>query len=85
MEDHALYPSPLKDGQLCPLATEFIVTMGRISATFKEYVRKWPDAGTIEARAAEFIEETKRVFDVLHERITREDQELYPMVDAQGG
>jgi hemerythrin-like domain-containing protein len=85
MEDNALYPSLLKDDQLRPLAEEFMGEMGGISATFKEYVRKWPDAGTIEARAAEFIEETKRVFDVLHERITREDQELYPMVDAQGG
>ncbi|MGI6557577.1 MAG: hemerythrin domain-containing protein [Limnochordia bacterium] len=85
MEDNALYPSLLKDDQLRPLAERFMTEMGGISATFKEYVRKWPDAGAIEGRAAEFIQETKRVFATLTERIIREDQELYPLVDALGG
>lgn len=85
MEDNALYPSLLKDDKLRPLAERFMAEMGGISATFKEYVRKWPDAGAIEGQTADFIQETQRVFAILKERIIREDQELYPLVDALQG
>ena len=68
-----IMPSPFspQDDQLRPLAEEFM-EMG-VLATFKEYVRKWPDAGTIEA-GRQSLSKKPRVFDALHERITREDR-----------
>lgn len=82
-EDRSLYPHLLssQDSKLKEMAQKYMDEMGGIAAAFKGYVSKWPHAMAIQKAPADFIEETKGVFDALAKRIEREDDELYTLVD----
>lgn len=84
-EDWVLYPR-LKasgDAELIGMAGEFVDEMGHIAGDFVAY----DDAWTAEGIAADwpgFCAATQAVLDVLAIRIEREEQDLYPAVEALG-
>ena len=83
VEDKSLYPNLLKheNDEVRLTAKKFMDEMGGISAAFKAYLNKWPHSRDIAANPNDFIRETKNVFRELSDRIDREDNELYKLVD----
>ncbi|HEY4118842.1 MAG TPA: hemerythrin domain-containing protein [Byssovorax sp.] len=86
MEDKGLYPRlarhasrPVRD-----LAQRFMSEMGSIHDVFRDYLARWRDPAQIQRQAQSFVEETKGLLAALTQRIAREDNELYPMVDREG-
>ena len=83
VEDKNLYPELLnhKDENVRATAKRFIDEMGDIAEAFKNYVDKWPHSKAIQDNPQDFITETKGIFDALSTRISKEDNELYSLVD----
>ena len=86
MEDKVLYPYLLKstDEKIVELTKKYISEMGNIKTAFGEYSTKWANPMDIKNDPESFISETKGVFKVLAERIGKENNELYPLVDKLG-
>lgn len=85
MEDKSLYPGMLlsPDPRLPQLARRYQDEMGSLAQTFEAYVRKWPTNTSIVADRAQFITESKAVFNALSKRIHHENTILYKLVDEQ--
>ena len=85
MEDHALYPRLIhhEDAAVAALAAMYAEEMGGIKSAFMGYAHKWRAAKAIEAAPQEFIDETRGIVEALTERMTKEDAELYSLVDKQ--
>ncbi|MEK6578293.1 MAG: hemerythrin domain-containing protein [Bdellovibrionota bacterium] len=83
MEDEALYPEILAKGspQAKQTAQAFMKEMGSIKTVFTGYVGKWSTPDVIGTHAEDFCHETKQLFSALGNRISREDNELYPLYD----
>ncbi|MDH4229369.1 MAG: hemerythrin domain-containing protein [Nitrospirota bacterium] len=86
MEDKSLYPRLVShpDKKVSKLAKDFIAEMGGIAKAVTAYAGKWNTEERIRAEAATFIAETKGLFDALGKRIERENNQLYPLLDAHG-
>ena len=82
-EDWVLYPRLKESGdsQVAAVATAFSEEMGGLSEAFLAYNNKW-GAAAIEANWADYRAETKAILDALTGRITRENRELYPLLEA---
>jgi iron-sulfur cluster repair protein YtfE (RIC family) len=83
IEDTSLYPILcLGDNEeLKNKALEFKEEMGGIRGSFEAYIAKWPSGYQIKENFEEFIKETKSLFEALAERIDRENNILYQMID----
>ncbi len=83
MEDKHLYPKLLahEDIAVRTTAQKFIDEMGGIAQVFTTYLDRWPHAKAIQGNAAGFIEETKGLFNALGNRINRENNNLYPLLE----
>lgn len=83
MEDKSLYPHLLshKNDRLISLTTKYINEMGGIKESFEAFLKRWPTSARIQENPEGFIRETKGVIDILSNRISKEDKELYPLVD----
>ena len=83
MEDNSLYPRLLesKDELVRDTARRFIEEIGGIASAFNDYVNRWPKPLSIENNPVEFINESIEFFKKLKDRIHREDDILYPLVD----
>ena len=83
IEDASLYPVLLNsdDEEVKKVATEFIDEMGHIKDVFDNYIAQWPTGFKINERPDDFIKETQELFSVLADRIDREDNKLYILVD----
>jgi hemerythrin-like domain-containing protein len=86
MEDNALYPrlTNHKDKQVSELAKQYMNEMGGIKKVFTEYAQRWRSPAGIEGSTQQFIDETRGIFKALAERIAKEDNHLYPLVDQYG-
>jgi hemerythrin-like domain-containing protein len=84
MEDKSLYPELLDSPHesIRETARKYVDEMGGISGLFNEYLARWPYGATIQDHPAEFIQETRSIFTILYRRIEREDNELFPLIDA---
>ena len=82
-EDWVLYPRLKESGdpEVAAVATAFSDEMGGLSATFLAYNNKW-GAAAIEANWADYRVETQGIIEALTSRITRENRELYPLLEA---
>jgi hypothetical protein len=85
MEDKGLYPrlvrhqrTPVRD-----LAQRFMKEMGSILDQFQAYLARWRDPLHIQRHPQAFVDETRPLFAALIQRIAREDNELYPLVDRE--
>lgn len=82
-EDWVLYPRLLasKDSRIAATANQFIEEMGGLAAAFAAYNDKWP-APAIHADWTGYCAHSRTVIDALKCRITRENRELYPLLDS---
>ncbi len=85
MEDNALYPTLLKNSNedIRRLTQKYIDEMGNIKEAVGNYIQKWRNPVSIKDNPPEFIKETQGIFEALAHRIERENNELFPLVDAK--
>jgi hemerythrin-like domain-containing protein len=86
MEDKTLYPRLMQDPdpKLSGLAKRFADEMGGIAEIFGGYMERWPSAEAIQEAPRRFVADTRKLFAALATRIEREDNQLYPLLDARG-
>jgi iron-sulfur cluster repair protein YtfE (RIC family) len=84
MEDQYLYPKLVQsqDVKIRELATGYAQEMGGIRDTLLGYLGRWTTAARIQADPAGFTSETQQLFQVLGQRIQRENNQLYPLLEA---
>jgi hypothetical protein len=87
MENEALYPRLFdhSDPAVRTRAKELFDEVGDLYATFNDYAARWPTVAAIQANGPAFVKETREILFRLAIRMTRENDELYPLVDASGG
>ncbi|MDI9348677.1 MAG: hemerythrin domain-containing protein [Candidatus Symbiobacter sp.] len=84
MEDKFLYPKAAQshDAELRDLAQKMQTEMAGLSEEFTRYVKKW-SPNEIKADTQEFVSHSHRVVNALKDRIHREENFFYPMVQAK--
>jgi len=82
-EDNVLYPRLLQDenNQIKSMAQKYMVEMSGLKEVFADYMKNWPSSITIEKKPSQFITDTARIFAALNQRIEKENNELYYIVD----
>ncbi len=83
MEDTYLYPAMMKhpDAAVREKAEHFQKEMGNLSAAIEEFFKTWSAIGTISKDPQAFVDDWKRVFATLANRMNREDNDLYALID----
>ena len=81
-EDWLLYPRLLEseDPHIASTAQAFVEEMGGLAKAFTAYVESW-DAFRIEREWPQYKTETAGIIAALRCRITRENRELYPLLE----
>jgi hypothetical protein len=81
-EDWLLYPPLLAsaDSHIASVARAFSVEMGGLAAAYVAYCDRW-NADAIAADWAGYCSDSRELIDALTTRITRENRELYPLLD----
>lgn len=82
IEDRLLYPNLLRssDPAAASLAARFKSELGGLGEAFTAYMTQWTDSRI--AREWEiFCGETRAILDALAERVARETESLYPLLD----
>ncbi len=84
MEDESLYPKLLdhSDDKVSSIASDYLCEMGDLAEKFKGYMDTWNTVESIEDDPDEFVSRTNQILSALTNRITREDKELYRLVEA---
>lgn len=84
MEDEALYPRALGDGDatLQRVAAVLKRDVGPLHEEFQRFLEAWPSAAMIESRPRDFAMQLARTLRTIARRMQREEAELYPLVDA---
>ncbi len=82
MEDRGLYPVMLEHGNITAkeLARLYIDEMGGLKNAFVEYIINWKE-NRIADDPEKFIDETKSIFNLLANRVEKENTILYPFVE----
>jgi hemerythrin HHE cation binding domain-containing protein len=82
MEDRSLYPHLVnhRDLQLRTMAQRFLDERSQIRDRYDEYKGRWSSAAAIEANAERFVEETRQILGMLHNRMKMEDDVLHPEI-----
>ncbi|HEC97974.1 MAG TPA: hypothetical protein ENI58_07480 [Nitrospirae bacterium] len=70
-----------KDEKIKKVAIQFLEEIGGIAPAFNNYLNKWANPASIERNPSEFINETNELFNALKNRIERENNILYPLID----
>lgn len=81
-EDKFLYPKLLegKNPELKTMAKSYISEMGNIFNEFKNYKDKFNTKSKIIGNKDEFLKESKNIIQAIENRISKEDNILYPKV-----
>jgi hypothetical protein len=81
-EDWALYPVLFEsaDPTIAATAKKFNDEMGGLAAEFGLYSARW-DAMSIQSNWAGFCKESRNIIEALTSRITRENHDLYPLLE----
>ncbi|MCR5758048.1 MAG: hemerythrin domain-containing protein, partial [Selenomonas sp.] len=81
-EDKFLYPNLEKSDNetVRDLSRSFNAEMGGLAKTFMDYKEEFMTPTKIKANLAKFRQDTDRVIGALQERMQREDNDLYPLV-----
>ncbi|MBU0675177.1 MAG: hemerythrin domain-containing protein [Proteobacteria bacterium] len=84
LEDEILYPLLAKNNkeQIRNTATAFAREFGSVLKAFLDYEEKWSTTGAITQDREGFASETEHFFTVLQARITREDTELFTLIES---
>ena len=83
IEDDLLYPALIKDSteSIRNIAHIFSNELGGVEETFKRYKAKWIGQGTIAESLEAFISETEAMEKLLRNRIDKENNELFPLLE----
>ena len=83
MEQEALYPRLLasQDQEIASKARELESEISGLYDAFFAHLDKWTSTQAIAADASDFCAETTAILKRLGQRMRREDDELYPLVD----
>lgn len=86
-EDRSLYPMLMASGRggVAATARAFFDEMGQIGPQFTAYTERWCSSAAIADGWPAFCNETAALFTALKDRIRRENEELYPLADAEEG
>lgn len=82
LEDWALYPRLIAspDAYISSTGQAFKDEMGGLAPAFVAYAGKW-DANSIDRDWSSYCAETRAILDALMNRLTRENQELLPLLE----
>lgn len=84
-EDWVLYPRLVDsdNARVAGIARAFSQEMGGLAAAYLKYSEHWSAGGIVENWSG-YCAETKGIVDALTNRITRENRELYPLLEQAG-
>ena len=84
LEDNFFYPAFKRRDQMAirDIAFQFSVEYGGIRAAFMNYSKNWINPEKMMIDYAIFLSETKALFGVLRNRISREETELFPLLES---
>ena len=82
-EDQFLYPALAKSGKpaVAELGKRFQDEMGGIAKVYMDFAGKWNLGTKVAANPEEFRTDANAIFKALNQRIQRENQELYPLLE----
>lgn len=83
-EDNVLYPEMARsiDPMTASTAIRFMREMGDLAQTYQAFTTKWMNERRIAADPNGFRASLNTILVALKERISRENEELYPLADA---
>ncbi len=86
MENEALYPRLLAHANpaIRSTASALYDEVGQLYACVRAHAARWPSVASIEGEPGAFVDETRALLLRLATRMVRENEELYPLVDAAG-
>lgn len=82
-EDAVLYPALMRQSASAPAETarQFQSEMGDLAKVYGAFTQKWAYGKLIVDNQDAFKADANTVFQALHERVRRENQELYPLAE----
>lgn len=82
-EDKFLYPNLMKSNrvEVRNIAQTFNNEMGNVSDMFTDFVQKHNTATKFLQNKESFLMESKKIFKIIKDRISKEDCELYPLLE----
>jgi hemerythrin-like domain-containing protein len=83
LEDQLVYPvlAACPNGETAALAKRMMSEIGDLAAKWRDYITLWT-TGDIRARPDDFRAHTAAVRAALHERIEREERDLFPRLTS---
>ncbi|MGE8703917.1 MAG: hemerythrin domain-containing protein [Achromobacter sp.] len=84
VEDRALYPAVARsaDAELARKGREFQEEMDAIAAAYEGFAKRWNNARSLELDERGFRNDANTVLRRVHERMQRENHDLYPRIEA---
>lgn len=84
IEDKSLYPALARchDGEMVTKGRQFQLEMGTIASSYEKFAYKWNTAQKLQDDEEGFRADANVVLRRLHERMQRENVDLYPKVEA---
>ncbi|KRC76135.1 hypothetical protein D3C87_487660 [compost metagenome] len=84
VEDRALYPAVARsaDADLARKGREFQEEMDAIAAAYESFAKRWNNARSLELDESGFRDDANTVLRRVHERMQRENRDLYPRIEA---
>lgn len=84
VEDRALYPAVARsaDAELARKGREFQEEMDAIAASYEGFAKRWNNARNLELDERGFRDDANTVLRRVHERMQRENRDLYPRIEA---
>jgi hemerythrin-like domain-containing protein len=82
-EDRVLYPalSSAADPRIAQTGKQFQEEMGGVAGSYAAFVARWNLTGKITADPQGFRDDANMIFKALHQRVQRENRELYPLAE----
>jgi len=83
LEDHSFYPALFNhpDKNIVAAATKYVDEVKGLKESFENYMSKWNSPETVQNNPDDFINETMDLFEAISNRIYKEDNVLYPLVE----
>jgi len=84
VEDRALYPAVARsaDADLARKGREFQEEMDAIAAAYESFAKRWNNVRSLELDESGFRDDANTVLRRVHERMQRENRDLYPRIEA---
>lgn len=84
LEESALLSSLIhhRDHMIASEASRLMGEAAALTEEVEQYRRYWLKSGVIESRPVDFIDETQSLLNVIHNRLNREDRDLWTKVEG---